>query len=154
MKKKIFPILCVAALMASCELETSDNGDLDGNWRMQRVDTLATGGTADLMTEKRYWGIDHKLIWIRDYAKDYRGYYCRFDHSGDSLRIYDPYANHGHEDSGQEGGGGDIPVTDFASSKLNIYGLSGLSTSFKVESLTGSRMVLTSKTVKIYFKKM
>lgn len=154
MMKKIFPILCVAALMASCELETSDNGDLDGYWRMQRVDTLATGGSADVMASKRYWAIEHKLMQLRDFSQDFSGYYCRFDHTGDSLRIYDPYANHGHEDSGQEGGGGDIPVTDFASSKLNIYGLSGLSTSFKVESLTGSRMVLTSKTVKIYFKKM
>ena len=46
--KKIIGILFFAVLvftLSSCEIETSQNGDLDGFWHLEQVDTLATGGT-------------------------------------------------------------------------------------------------------------
>lgn len=32
-----------SALLNSCEVDSSDNGDLDGFWHLESVDTLATG---------------------------------------------------------------------------------------------------------------
>ena len=32
------------SVLAGCDIETSDNGDLDGMWRLESVDTLASGG--------------------------------------------------------------------------------------------------------------
>ena len=45
--KKIIGVLSLAVMMltlSSCEVETSQNGDLDGFWHLEQVDTLATGG--------------------------------------------------------------------------------------------------------------
>ena len=39
----IVPVLLLMSL-TSCEIETSENGDLDGYWHLEQVDTLATGG--------------------------------------------------------------------------------------------------------------
>ena len=44
----IAAILTTALALASCELETSDNGKFDGFWHLERVDTLATGGSLNL----------------------------------------------------------------------------------------------------------
>lgn len=44
--KKIIGVLSLAVMMltlSSCEVETSQNGDLDGFWHLEQVDTLATG---------------------------------------------------------------------------------------------------------------
>ena len=45
--KKIIGVLSLAVMMltlSSCEVETSQNGDLDGFWHLEEVGTLATGG--------------------------------------------------------------------------------------------------------------
>lgn len=136
---------------ASCELETSDNGNLDGFWHLIRIDTLSTGGSSDLSKVRRFWAVQHKLINMRDADQDALGVYCRFDHKGDSLHIYQPYFNHWHQDQGDDGG--DIPISEEQSDTLKMYGLSGLSTWFKIDQLTGSRMILTSKDKRLFFKK-
>lgn len=49
--KKIIGVLSLAVMMltlSSCEVETSQNGDLDGFWHLEQVDTLATGGLVTL----------------------------------------------------------------------------------------------------------
>ena len=56
--------------LASCEIETSDNGDFDGFWHLERVDTLATGGTLDLSKKRVFWGVQYKLISVRDVDVD------------------------------------------------------------------------------------
>ena len=81
-----------------------------------------------------------------DYTSD--SFYLRFSQTGDSLKVFSPYADHGHEDMKD---GGDIPVTDAA--VLSMFGVSGLEDSFLKESLNGSRMILKSKTYRLYFKR-
>ena len=47
---KLFVTTVVAALLmslASCEIETSDNGELDGFWHLERIDSLEKGKTVD-----------------------------------------------------------------------------------------------------------
>ena len=72
--------------MCSCEMETSDNGDLDGFWHLESVDTLSTGGSCDLSEKRVFWGVQHKLISITHYELlGSRGDYARFEQTGDSL---------------------------------------------------------------------
>ena len=40
--------MLVLCFQSACTLETSDNGDLDGYWHLEQVDTLATGGKLNL----------------------------------------------------------------------------------------------------------
>jgi hypothetical protein len=56
--KKIIGVLSLAVMMltlSSCEVETSQNGDLDGFWHLEQVDTLATGGTCNFADKRVFW---------------------------------------------------------------------------------------------------
>ena len=67
-------MLSLAVMMltlSSCEVETSQNGDLDGFWHLEQVDTLATGGTCNFADKRVFWGCQYKLIQVADY--DYFG---------------------------------------------------------------------------------
>lgn len=50
-KYRILPIAFVALIgtfvmvFSSCEMETSKNGDLDGYWHLESIDTLENGKT-------------------------------------------------------------------------------------------------------------
>ena len=54
--------MLVLCFQSACTIETSDNGDLDGYWHLEQVDTLATGGKLNLSKERVFWGVQHKLI--------------------------------------------------------------------------------------------
>lgn len=141
-------ILMTGGMLASCELNTSDNGKLDGFWHLERVDTLATGGYTDLSQQRRFWAVQAKLINMRDADYDNRGYYFRFKQTSDSLILKEPYGNHWHEDQKD---GGDVPVTDVE--ELTRYGVNNLEEHYHKESLTGSHMTLKSKTLRLFFTK-
>ena len=42
--KKILYIFSTLLLFCSCDIESSKNGDLDGFWHLERVDTISTSG--------------------------------------------------------------------------------------------------------------
>lgn len=96
--KRLFKtILAAFALvaLASCEIETSDNGDFDGFWHLERVDTLATGGTTDLSKKRVFWGVQYKLISVYDIDKEGTfGYYLRFKQTRDQIVTYSPVRHH------------------------------------------------------------
>ena len=64
--KSLLTTLATTLLFASCNVETSDNGPLDGFWHLERVDTLATGGTTDYSSGYVFWGVQKDLIYIKD----------------------------------------------------------------------------------------
>lgn len=137
-------VVCLLA-MAACELETSDNGRLDGFWHLERIDTLSTGGTLDLSKQTVFWSVQHKLIQFRGGTQRY---YLRFVQTADSLKLTEAFADHGHEGGAN---GGDIPVTD--GSVLAPYGVQAVGECFYKESLTGSRMILRSERFRLCFRK-
>lgn len=141
-------VWAAVGMLASCELHTSDNGKLDGFWHLERVDTLATGGQKDLSEQRVFWAIEAKLLNVRDSDHDSRGFYFRFNQTADSLILTDPYDYGGHDD---KEGGGDVPVTDVE--LLAPYGINNLEEHYQKENLTGSRMTLKSKTLRLFFKK-
>ena len=93
--KRLFKTILAAFVLvalASCEIETSDNGDFDGFWHLERVDTLATGGTTDLSKKRVFWGVQYKLISVRDVDVDKQhGYYLRFKQTRDKIVTHTPY---------------------------------------------------------------
>lgn len=151
--KRLFKtILAAFALvaLASCEIETSDNGDFDGFWHLERVDTLATGGTLDLSKKRVFWGVQYKLISVYDIDKEGTfGYYLRFTQTKDKIVTKSPYKNNWHQDNGEDGG--DIPVDD--PTQLAPYGINNLEEEFVKEKLNGGQMILRSKTLRLKFKR-
>ena len=147
--KTIIATLAIVSL-ASCEIETSDNGDFDGFWHLERVDTLATGGTCDLSKKRVFWGVQYKLISVYDTDKEGTfGYYLRFTQTRDKIVTKSPYKNSWHQDNGEDGG--DIPVDD--PTQLAPYGINNLEEEFVKEKLNGGQMILRSKTLRLKFKR-
>lgn len=146
--KKIFGYIFAALLLGACSISTDSNGKLDGFWHLTTIDTLATGGVTDYSQRKVFWGVQAKLISVRDAGANDRGYYFRFSYQGDSLILYSPYANHWHQDLPD---GGDIPVEDV--DDLRDYGVNTLEEHFYVERLSGSRLILHSKTLRLNFRR-
>lgn len=138
----VFMSLC----LMSCDLETGDNGKLDGFWHLERVDTLATGGSLDMSGEKVFWSFQVRLLQLQGGSASF---YFRFKQDGDSLTIFSPYTNEGHEE--MIGDGGNKPVDD--PTVLRDYGIDDLETHYKKEALDGSRMILRSRRLRLMFRK-
>ena len=85
-----------SALLNSCEVDSSDNGDLDGFWHLESIDTLATGGICDYSNQRVFWGVQHKLLTVNNYKGE--SFNFRFSQTSDSLILSSPYKNHGHQD--------------------------------------------------------
>lgn len=135
---------------ASCELESSDNGDLDGYWHLESIDSLENGHTADLSKLHVFWGVEYKLISVRDTDHDADRYYFRFDQTSDSLKITQVYLDHGHQDKGDDGG--DHPLDEVTES-LRYYGINQIPDAFRKEVLNSSKMVLRNSKLRLTFKK-
>ena len=155
-KNKFLPAMVVSLMVASawslssCDLERSDNGDLDGYWHLESIDSLENGHTADFSKEYVFWGIEYKLISTRVTNTNQERLYLRFEQTSDSLKITQAYLDHGHQDNGEDGG--DIPVEE-VTDDLRFYGINNLPEGFYKEALDGSKMILRSKTLRLKFKK-
>ena len=132
---------------SSCELESSDNGKLDGFWHLESIDSLENGKTVDMSKLHVFWGIEHKLIAATQYDNNTERMFFRFEQTSDSLKITQAFINHGHQDNG-----GDIPLTE-VTNDLRYYGINNLPEGFAKEALSGSKMILRSKTLRLRFKK-
>ena len=135
----------------SCELETSKNGDLDGFWHLESIDSIATGKTVDMSKLHVFWGVEFKLISARETdGRCKEKFYFRFEQTSDSLKITKAYFDHGHQDNGEDGG--DIPV-DEVTDDLRYFGINAIPEGFRKEALDGGKMILTSQTLRLKFKK-
>ena len=151
--KSLLAVLATLFLLASCNVETSDNGPLDGFWHLERVDTLATGGTTDYHKGYVFWGVQKDLMYIKDSSNGSVGaYYLRFNQTHDSLHITKIYLDHGHEDNPNHEQGGDIPV-EAIDNNLRQLGINALPEHFKKEALNANRMILSTEKLRLKFKK-
>lgn len=145
--KKIILVcsLCMAVMgLVSCGdlIETSDNGRLDGLWHLTRIDTLGTGRGVDMAEDRKYLAVQGSILEVHD-ADEGERYMFRFSHADGKLALSDARRNDRRH--------GDPEVTDVA--VLTPYGINRLSETFKVENLTGSRLVLVSSTLRLIYRK-
>jgi len=147
MKKHIlFPVLLLAAVMpfVSCELETSDNGDLDGFWHLVQADTLATSGVRDMRKERIYWSFQCDLLKVDDKTGNNKSILLRFDHSGGKMTLSEPYI--------YDRSSGDIKLED--AELLRPFGINDMTETFDMIHLSGSHMIMESPVLRLSFKKM
>ncbi len=143
---KVFLLTLIVVIpIVSCTIEHVSNGDLDGFWHVEQIDTLATGGTLDLRDEVRFWAFQAKLLHLQGASNSF---YCRFSHEGSYLIVYEPHLDHRPTSNDDEG---DPLVTDAV--LLHPYGLQTLADTFYVERLSSSQMVLTTPQHRLHFVK-
>ena len=133
-------ILCLSA----CELETSHNGKLDGWWLLTAVDTLQTGGHANVEAQQCTWAFQGQLLELRDVPGQRGDYLLSFAQHGDDLLLSHPYLS--ARDSG------DIAVQ--TPQPLHPYGILTLSEQFLITAINRQRMVLTSASLRLYLRKL
>ena len=132
--------------LASCEIETSGNGKLDGLWLLTMVDTLATEQTADVAAESMTWGFQGQLLQLREATMDYHpaNILCRFDRSGNQLTVSSPVYNDRDK--------GDPAVENV--DDLRPFGISQPEEHFTIVTLTRSHLVLKNEQLRLNLKKM
>lgn len=139
----ILVIAIVSAAFCSCELETSDNGDLDGMWHLVSVDTLSTSGRKDMSSIKIFWSFQSHLLQIDDKSGEHNSVLFRFEHNDGFLKIYNPYI--------YDRDNGDRPLYDVQ--MLMPFGVNALEENFSVDRLDGSKMTLSTQYLRLHFKK-
>lgn len=134
-------VLSLMFSVVSCDLETSNNGDLDGLWQLRSVDTLSTGASGDMRESGVYWAFQFDLMEAQMVSED--GIFFRFTITADSLLLSDPYID--KRDSS------DIALTD--PTALYPYGIHALDEGFAVLSLSSSAMQLQCDELRLTFRK-
>ena len=129
--------------LSACELERSDNGDLDGFWQLRDVDTLATGGTCDMRDSGITWSFQGNILELRSTKDIKKDFMMRFRVSGDTLTLTDPY--HIARDSG------DVKIND--PRRLMPFGVHQLEMQYRILHLNSSTMNLESDELRMYFRK-
>lgn len=139
-----FYVICIfCTLFASCEVETHSNGKIDGNWHLVGIDTLATGGNANLSNNRIFWGFQAGLIQLRDNDRPDTTYIMRFAQDGNTLVLGEPHFNDREQ--------GD-PIAEI-SPTLTHLGVNKTEERFTIEQLKSTRMTLSSDMLRLTFKK-
>ena len=136
-------LLLSCLFITSCEIEMTDNGQLDGNWQLCQIDTLATNGTCNMSYSSIYWGMENNLLQVRDIDDNNLRILFRFNHQGDSLFIFDPY----HVITKDEL----EPVE--SDSLLLPLGISQTEEHFLIEQLSNGNLTLKSPIYRLRFRK-
>lgn len=145
MKRLYIYIIGVVLLMTGCDVETSDNGDLDGFWRMSSMTSVysSTLPGVDMRQSGLTWSFQGRMLELRDVNDRQKDIVMSFQHEGETLRVYDPYF--------VERDSGDIRIEDV--SYLIPYGINHTDDSFTVRELSSDRMVLSNILVTLELRK-
>ena len=130
--------------LSACELETSHNGKLDGWWLLTAVDTLQTGGHANVEAQQCTWAFQGRLLELRDVPGQRGDYLLSFAQHGEDLLLSHPYLS--ARDSG------DVAVQ--TPQPLHPYGIQTLSEQFLIITIDRQHMVLTSASLRLYFRRL
>lgn len=130
--------------LSACELEMSHNGKLDGWWLLTAVDTLQTGGHANVEAQQCTWAFQGRLLELRDVPGQRGDYLLSFAQHGNGLLLSHPYLSARDR--------GDIAVQ--TPQPLHPYGIQTLSEQFSITAIDRRRMVLTSTSLRLYFRKL
>ena len=141
--RRFFLYIIIGIGLTACDVEFSDNGDLDGFWQLCSIDTLETGRTGDVRDKGLTWAFEGKLLEVRDVQKVHQDIILSFSHGNGTLQIFSPYLVYREE--------GDLKIEDI--DFMRPYGINQLEESFRVLELNSDRMVLESEVVRLSFRK-
>lgn len=137
MKRLIYLVSGLLACVSSCDIEHIDNGKLDGLWKLQAMDSLGTSTTVDMSRTNMAYAVQGNLLQLHP-----KQLYFRFDHTGDSLILHDPYIN----------------LFDVSKPLTNIeearpFGVNNFREAFHVDELSRGKLVLSTEILRLHFEK-
>ena len=141
--KQLSYIFFLCLILSACEIETSNNGHLDGNWQLRTIDTLRTGGICDMSKSYIYWSVENNLLQLRDIDNSNLKILFRFEKKGDQLNIHSPFKVITKDEL--------EPLED--DEVLRPFGIYGTTADFAIEQLNSSRLVLRNEDYRFHFRK-
>ena len=137
----IIPGFLSLMFLCGCELETTDNGDLDGYWHLEQVDSLAGQRSVDYGQSNIFWSIQFELLQLSNLEDNTIIYKLVYDNH--QLTLANPCMF--------DRADGDTLVTNVE--VLRQYGVNALQENFKVVTLESRTMVLESPVLRLHFRK-
>lgn len=137
----IIPGFLSLMFLCGCELETTDNGDLDGYWHLEQVDSLAGQRSIDYGQSNIFWSIQFELLQLSNLEDNTIIYKLVYDNH--QLTLANPCMF--------DRADGDTLVTNVE--VLRQYGVNALQENFKVVTLESRTMVLESPVLRLHFWK-
>ena len=141
--KQLAYIFFLCLILSACEIETSNNGHLDGNWQLRTIDTLQTGGICDMSRSYIYWSVENNLLQLRDIDNSNLKILFRFEKKGDQLNIHSPFKVITKDEL--------EPLED--DELLRPFGIYGTTADFSIEQLNSSQLVLRNEDYRFHFRK-
>lgn len=145
--------IAICCIIIACS-KLSDNGDIDGKWRLEKMYSKTSPTASDytieknLMDEKIYWNFQLKLLSITS-SNILNGHTgettARFTLSGDLLSINQTYIHFRDRDS---------LLTDPTTTQLETLGIRSNACNYRIRQLSSSRMVLCSHADSLVFYKL
>lgn len=142
--KILFSLITILFALASCGdlLEHSQNGELDGYWKLTTIDTLATGGQKSVSEQSLFMAVQGKIMMLND-RNNGDEYVFQFNHADGHLKIFDARQSNR--------GKGDPLLTD--PEGLRPFGFNNLEEDFTVEKLSSGKLIVNDGTLRLHFIK-
>lgn len=148
MKRILIVLLVAMGLLSSCDLHTSDNGDLDGFWYLTQVDSIHNGVKVGYREERIFWSFTGALMVTQPMPRSENAkkeYVYHFEVKDNHLCIKDAYRS--------DRVVGDEPITEERLDELKPFGINKLQEKFLIEELNGKAMQLKSEVLRLHFEK-
>jgi len=145
LRKILYMAVAIASLasLASCDIDSSPNGKLDGYWKMASIDSIESGNILNLDNELYFWAFQNKLLQLVDRGHKNATFLLRFEKSGKTLTVTDPYRHKSQLE--------DVPVED--PSTMKAYGIKHAEEDFTIKKLSNSTLILENEEIRINFKR-
>jgi hypothetical protein len=142
--KIFFSLITTVLILASCGdlLEHSENGKLDGYWKLTTIDTLATDGQKSVSEQSLFMAVQGKIMMLND-RNNGDEYVFQFNHADGHLKIFDARQSNR--------GKGDPLLTD--PEGLRPFGFNNLEEDFTVEKLSSGKLIVNDGTLRLHFVK-
>ncbi|MBO7051992.1 MAG: lipocalin-like domain-containing protein [Prevotella sp.] len=130
-------LLAITGIIAlvSCEIHSSDNGNLDNWWYLRQVENIngndnlnpnLNPNVEDYVDKKVFWGFIGKLMQTQGGGAG--TYLYRFEQSGGKLRVYEPHKNNSKSsETSEEGEKTSVKIDPLVEAKdlykLEVHGL-------------------------------
>lgn len=140
----LFSLVTILFALASCGdlLEHSQNGKLDGYWKLTNIDTLATGGQKNVSEQSLFMAVQGKIMMLnnRDNGAEF---IFQFNHSDGHLKIFDARQSNRSK--------GDPLLTD--PETIRPFGFNNLEEDFTVDEFTSGKLVINDGSFRLHFIK-
>ena len=145
MKKLLYILFLPLILLTSCDMESSDNGELDAMWYLVKVDSVNNGASRDYRDKRIMWSFQGSLLQMNKTERFITSYMAYFKKENGYLKLSAPFLF--------DRVNGDAILTEDRLNEVRGFGINSLEESFHIESLNDEEMILKDDVLRLTFER-